>query len=161
MEINFLIDEIDKFRSEEAIANRKTGRKISSTDMWVIEYSDQAVQNFQHIAGNWDKLRNYLRAINAYKTLAKDLQHKKFAAADALFRIASLYQENGEYERAIEAYDNLFENAPESVWKNEAIYQRAVCYRSIGKFEEASKRFKIYKNIVKEIHAEPTLNQTE
>ena len=38
------------------------------------------------------------------------------------------------YERAIEAYDNLFENAPESVWRNEAVYQQAVCFRSIREF---------------------------
>ena len=153
MEINDLMDEIDKFRTKKAIESRKTGRKISPTDMWIMAYSDQAVQNFQQIASNWRKLHNYPRAINAYKTLARDLSHKKFAAADALFRSGELFQQNGDYERAIEAYNALFENAPESVWRHEAVYQRAVCYRSIGEFKAAAEGFKMYKDIIGEPHS--------
>ncbi|MCY3741768.1 MAG: tetratricopeptide repeat protein [Candidatus Poribacteria bacterium] len=148
-EINFLKDEIDKFRNKKAVEEKKKGRKIAPADMWVEEYSDQVVQNFQQIASNWQKLRNYPRAINAYKTLARDLSHKKFAAADALYRTGELFQQNGDYERAIEAYDNLFEFAPESVWRNEAIYQQAVCYRAIGELEAASEGFKLYTSITK------------
>ena len=134
IEISFLMDEIDKFRNKKAVEYQKTGRKITPADMWVMGYSDQVVQNFQQIGGNWEKLRNFPRAINAYKTLSRDLSHKKFASADAMYRTGTLYQQNAEYERAIEAYDNLFENAPESVWRNEAVYQQAVCYRSIREF---------------------------
>ena len=148
-EIKFLVDEIDKFRNKKAVEYRSTGRKITPADMWVMGYSDQVVQNFQQIAGNWEKLRNFPRAINAYKTLARDLSHKKFAAADALYRTGTLYQQNGEYERAIEAYDNLFTNAPESVWRNEAVYQQAVCYRSIREFGAAYEGFKAYMSITK------------
>ena len=150
-ETELLKDEIEKFRNKKA---SKSGRKITPADMWVMGYSDQVVQNFQQIAGNWEKLRNYPRAINAYKTLARDLSHKKFAAADAMFRTASLYQENGAYERAIEAYTNLLETFRESVWQNEAIYQRAVCYRLMGDFEAASEGFKIYKKDIKMMQPE-------
>ncbi|MCG9133506.1 tetratricopeptide repeat protein, partial [Candidatus Poribacteria bacterium] len=149
-EIKFLMDEIDKFRSEKAIKYQKVGRKVPPTDMWVMEYSDQVVQNFQHIAGSWEKLRNYPRAINAYKTLARDLSHKRFAAAAALYRIGAVYQQQGAYERAIEAYDNLLETFRESIWRNEAIYQQAVCYRAIGEFEAAAEGFKRYRNIIKD-----------
>ncbi len=149
IEISFLMDEINKFRNKKAVEYQKTGRKITPADMWVMGYSDQVVQNFQQIGGNWEKLRNFPRAINAYKTLARDLSHKKFAAADAMYRIGTLYQQNGEYERAIEAYDNLFENAPESVWRNEAVYQQAVCYRSIREFGSAYDGFKAYMSITK------------
>ena len=148
-EISFLKDEIDKFRNKKAVEYQKTGRKITPADMWVMGYSDQVVQNFQQIAGNWEKLRNFPRAINAYKTLARDLSHKKFAAADALYRTGTLYQQNAEYERAIEAYNNLFENAPESVWRNEAVYQQAVCYRAIREFGAAYDGFKAYMSITK------------
>ena len=153
-EINELKDEIEKYRNKKAVEDQKAGRKITSTDMWVMVYGDQVVQNFQQIASNWEKLRNYPRAINAYKTLARDLAHKKFAAAAALFRTGELFQQNGDYERAIEAYDTLFENAPESVWRNEAVYQQAVCYRSIGEFEAAYEGFEIYRNIIKTIQPE-------
>ena len=149
VEISFLMDEINKFRNKKAVEYQKTGRKITPADMWVMGYSDQVVQNFQQIGGNWEKLRNFPRAINAYKTLARDLSHKKFASADALYRTGALYQQNGEYERAIEAYDNLFENAPESVWRNEAVYQQAVCYRSIREFGSAYEGFKAYMSITK------------
>ena len=149
IEISFLMDEINKFRNKKAVEYQKTGRKITPADMWVMGYSDQVVQNFQQIGGNWEKLRNFPRAINAYKTLSRDLSHKKFASADAMYRIGALYQQNGEYERAIEAYDNLFENAPESVWRNEAVYQQAVCYRSIREFGAAYEGFKAYMSITK------------
>ena len=148
-DIKLSMDEIDKYRNKKAVEYRKTGRKITPADMWVMGYSDQVVQNFQNIAGNWEKLRNYPRAINAHKTLARDLSHKKFAVADALYRIGSLYQQNGDYERAIEAYDTLFENAPESVWRNECVYQQAVCYRSIREFGAAYEGFKAYMSITK------------
>lgn len=149
VEISFLMDEINKFRNKKAVEYQKTGRKITPADMWVMGYSDQVVQNFQQIGGNWEKLRNFPRAINAYKTLARDLSHKKFASADAMYRTGTLYQQNAEYERAIEAYDNLFENAPESVWRNEAVYQQAVCYRSIREFRAAYDGFKAYMSITK------------
>ena len=148
-EINELKDEIDKYRNKKAVEYQKTGRKITPADMWVMGYSDQVVQNFQQIASNWERLRNYPRAINTYKTLARDLLHKKFAAAHALFRTGELFQQNGDYERAIEAYDALFENAPESVWRNEAIYQQALCYHSIGEFEASYEGFKVYRSIIK------------
>ena len=148
-EISFLKDEINKFRNKKAVQYQKTGRKITPADMWVMGYSDQVVQNFQQIAGNWEKLRNFPRAINAYKTLARDLSHKKFASADALYRTGTLYQQHAEYERAIEAYNNLFDNAPESVWRNEAVYQQAVCYRSIREFGAAYEAFKAYMSITK------------
>ena len=150
-EIKFLMDEIDKFRNKK---HPKSGRKITPADMWMPDYTDQVVQNFQQIASNWEKLRNYPRAINAYKTLARDLSHKKFAATDALFRIGALYQQNSEYERAIKAYDNLLETVPESVWRNEAIYQRAVCYRAIGEFSAAYEGLKIYRNNINMIQPE-------
>ena len=155
-EINELKDEIDKFRTKKAIEHKKNSRKITPVDMWIEAYSDQVVQNFQQIASNWRNLRNYPRAINAYKTLARDLSHKKFAAADALYRTGELFQQNGDYERAIEAYDNLFELAPESTWRNEAVYQQAVCYRAIGELEAAAEAFKVYRSIIgDDVPAEP------
>ena len=62
----------------------------------------------------------------------------------------SSFSKTDEYERAIEAYDNLLETYPDSIWPNEVIYQQAVCYRSIGKLEAASERFKLYRSIIKD-----------
>ncbi len=148
-EIQQLMDEIDKNRNKKAIAYQKTGRKLTGADLWVMGMEDLVVQNFQGVANNWEKLRNYPRAIQAYKTLVRDLSHKKFASADARYRAATLYQQNGEYERAIQAYDDLFENSPESIWRNDAVYQQAVCYRAIREFGEAYEGFKAYMSSTK------------
>ena len=39
--------------------------------------------------------------------------------------------------------------APESTWRNEAVYQQAVCYRSIREFGAAYEGFKAYMSITK------------
>ena len=81
--------------------------------------------------------------------LIRDLSHKKFAVANALYQVGSLYQQNGQYERAIQAYDDLLENAPQSTWLNESVYQQAVCYRAIREFGSAYKGFKTYMSLSK------------
>ena len=101
------------------------------------------------VARNWKDLRNYPNAIETYKVIISDLSHKKFAVADAYFQIGALYQQNGQYERAINAYEDLFDNAAESTWRNEAVYQQSVCYRSIREFDSAYKGFKTYVSLTK------------
>ena len=68
--------------------------------------------------------------------------------------LESFFQQNGDYERAIETYNALLENARESVWQNEAIYQRAVCYRAIREFEAAAEGLKVYRGHYKGIFPE-------
>ncbi len=148
-EIKQYMDEIDANRNKKAVEYQKTGRKLTGADLWVMGQEDLVVQNFQGVAANWEKLRNYPRAVQAYRILARDLSHKKFAAADARYRAATLYQQNGQYERAIQAYEDLFENSPESVWRNEAVYQQAVCYRAIREFGAAYEGFKAYMSSTK------------
>ena len=148
-DIKQLMDEIEQNRSKKAVEYEKSGRKITPADRWRMGMADLVVQSFQQVASNWEKLRNYPRAIEAYETLATEVSHKKFAAADALYRAGTLYQQNGEYERAIRAYDSLFENAPESTWRNEAVYQQAICYRAIREFGSAYEGFKAYMSITK------------
>lgn len=148
-DIKQLMDEIEQNRSKKAVEYEKSGRKITPADRWRMGMADLVVQSFQQVASNWEKLRNYPMAIQAYEKLAADVSHKKFAAADALYRAGTLYQQNGEYERAIRAYDSLFESAPESTWRNEAVYQQSVCYRAIREFGSAYEGFKAYMSITK------------
>ena len=148
-EIKQLMDEIDQNRSKKAVEYEQSGRKITPADRWRMGMADLVVQSFQQVASNWEKLRNYPMAVQAYEKLAEDVSHKKFAAADALYRAGTLYQQNGEYERAIRAYNRLFESAPESTWRNEAVYQQAVCYRAIREFGSAYEGFKAYMSITK------------
>ena len=72
---------------------------------------------------------------------------EKFVVADSLYQIGLLYQDSGDYERAIEAYDNLFKKAPESGRRDEAIYRQAVCYEAIRDFNDAYEGYKTYMSL--------------
>ncbi len=148
-EIKQLQDEIMQNRSKKAKEFEKLGRYVLPSEKWLMAKTDLVVQNFQQIARNWKDLRNYPNAIETYKVLIRDLSHKKFAVADALFQIGDLYQQSAQYERAIDAYGDLFDDAPESTWRNEAVYQQSVCFRSIREFGNAYEGFKTYVSLTK------------
>ena len=65
------------------------------SDRWLQGKTELIVQNFQQIASNWrsETLRNYPNAIETYKVLIREISHKKFAVADALFQVGSLTNE--------------------------------------------------------------------
>ena len=149
-QIRFDQDHIRKYTSSMAIKFMGTGRKLLPSEIYVMGYEDQMVQDHQQIARNWKKLENYPYAIVAYRSLAETLYTKKFATADALYQIARLYQQGGEYQLAIEAFDYFFENAPESTWRDEGVYQQAVCYRAIREFSKALSMFKAYMSLGKD-----------
>ena len=141
------MEAIDSYKNKKAFDYLATGRYVASTELWKGGYSDHAVQGYQDLAKGWEKMRNYTYAIAAYDKLVEYLSHRKFAVADALFQTGVLYQKNGELERAIDAYDRLFEKAPESTWRAEAVYNQAVCYQSIREFNEAYEGFKAYMSL--------------
>ena len=138
---------IESYKNKKAFDYRDTGRYVPSTELWKMGYSDHAVQAYQEVARGWEKMRNYTFAIAAYDKLVEYISHRKFAVADALFQTGVLYQKNGELERAIDAYHRLFEKAPESTWRAEAVYNQAVCYQSIREFNEAYRGFKAYMSL--------------
>ena len=142
--------DIKKYTNQKALAYLKAGRKVLPSDLYVAGYADRIAQNFQNIGSGWVKLRNYPAAIVAYRTLAENLSYKKFHAADALFRIGDLYQKDGQYQRAIAAFQDMLDKAPESTWRDEAVYQQAVCFRAVREFEEAYRGFKAYMSLDKE-----------
>ena len=143
-------DDIQKYTSKKAIEYEKAGRDILPSDRYVAGYAERIAQNFQNIGSGWVQMRNYPFAIAAYRKLAENLSYKKFHAADALFRIGDLYQKDGQYQRAIASYQDMLDKAPESTWRDEAVYQQAVCYRAIREFEEAYRGFKAYMSLDKE-----------
>ena len=151
-ELKDLMDEIALYEQKGVTTHIPPRFSIDSDkdkDFLMKVMADLIVQNLQQVASNWEQLRNYPRAIQAYKKLATEMPTKKFAAADAFYRAGTLYQQNGRYERAIRAYNSLFDTAPESTWRNEAVYQQAVCYRAIREFGSAYELFKAYMNITK------------
>ena len=72
-------------------------------------------------------------------------------AADARYQIGRLYQLNGQLDQAIDAYQELFDNNPESIWRAEGIYQQAACYREVRKFTKAYEGFKAYMNLGRDV----------
>ena len=142
--------DIKKYTNQKALDYINAGRKVLPSDLYVAGYADRIAQNFQNIGSGWVKMRNYPAAIAAYRKLAENLSYKKFHAADALFRIGDLYQKDGQYQRAILAFEDMLEKAPESTWRDEAVYQQAVCFRAVREFAEAYDGFKAYMSIDKE-----------
>ncbi len=140
-EIKNLQDEIHGNKSVKAKQFEEMGKYVLPADL--------IIQNYQQIARNWEKLRNYPNAIETNKVLIADFSHKKFVVADALYKVGTLYQQNGQYERAIQAYEDLLQIAPESIWWNEAAYQQAICYRAIREFRLAHKGVETYISLTK------------
>jgi len=149
-EINQDIEDIKKNRSEMAIEYIKAGRKLRQGSVFG-PYAEQVGQTYINIARNWEqKMRNFPNAVKAYEELVQQLPMEKFLVADALYQIGRLYQQDGQYEKAIKAYDKLFEDAPESTWRDKSVYNQAVCYEAIREFTEAYRAYKAYMGFGKE-----------
>ena len=142
--------DIKKYTNQKALDYINAGRDVLPSDLYVAGYAERIAQNFQNIGSGWVKMRNYPAAIAAYRKLAENLSYKKFHAADALFRIGDLYQKDGQYQRAIASFQDMLDKAPESTWRDEAVYQLAVCYRAVREFKEAYRGFKAYMSLDKE-----------
>jgi len=149
-EINQDIEEIKKNRSDMAIQYRKQGRKLRQSEVYG-PYAEQVGQTYINIARNWEqRMRNFPNAIKAYEELVQELPMSKFLVADALYQIGRLYRESGQYEKAIKAYNRLFDDAPESTWRNKGVYDQAICYEAIREFTEAYRAYKAYMSFGRE-----------
>ena len=138
--------EIKRYRRKKAMGYETT-RQVLPNERYGGRYVDIVVQCFQYIGRRWEELRNFPNAIVAYRTLVDQHSYKKFAAADARYQIGRIYQLNGQLDQAIEAYQDLFDNNPDSEWRSEGIYQQAVCYRDIWEFTKAYLGFRAYMNL--------------
>ena len=143
--------EIQRYESKKATDNISTERRIVPSDRYCIYYVDIVVKCLQFIGRRWEDLRNYPSAIVAYRTLVDERPHKESVAADARYQIGRLYQLNGQLDQAIESYQDLFDNNPESMWCAEGIYQQAVCYRGIRETTKAIEGFKAYINLGRDV----------
>jgi tetratricopeptide (TPR) repeat protein len=145
-EIKYEQDYILKYRREKAVEFKKAGRYVDQSQVYSV-FGEQVAQAYINIARNWLSLRNYPYAVKAYKELVEELPMEKFVVADSLYQIGVLYQDSGDYERAVEAYDSLFKRAPESVRRDESVYRQAVCYEAIREFTSAYEGYKTYMSL--------------
>ena len=137
------MDDVDKYTSKTAIEYEKADRRVDQGEKYGV-FADRVAQDYTNIAKGWIDLRNYPNAIATYKELAQELPMVKGEAAMARYRVGELYQQNGQYQEAIMAYDELFNKSPESSLRNRAIYNQAVSYQAIHEFEKAYEGFKTY-----------------
>jgi tetratricopeptide (TPR) repeat protein len=145
-EIKHEQDYVLKYRREKAAEFKKSGRYVDQLSMYGV-FAEQVAQAYINIARGWLSLKNYPFAIKAYEELVEELTMEKFVVADSLFQIATLYQDAGDYEKAIQAYENLFDKAPESGRRDEGIYKQAVCYEAIREFTAAYEQYKTYMSL--------------
>jgi tetratricopeptide (TPR) repeat protein len=145
-EIKLEQDYILKYRREKAVEYKKAGRYVDQSEVYSV-FGEQVAQAYINIARSWLSLKNYPFAVKAYRELVEELPMEKFVVADSLFQIGKLYQDSGDYEKAIEAYENLFDKAPESGRRDEAIYRQAVCYEAIREFTASYEGYKTYMSL--------------
>ncbi len=145
------MDYIAKYRRETAMEYEKLKRYVSQFEKYSV-YAEQIAQTYRSIARAWenDPLRNYPNAIKTYQELADELPQEKSAVAEALFKVGELSQVDGQYERALRAYEELFERSPESSWRDKAVYNQARCYEAIREFTKAYNRYKDYMSLGKD-----------
>jgi len=134
---------VHKYTSKKALDYEEHGRYVTQADKYSV-FADQIAQDYTNIAKSWLDLKNYPYAIATYKELAKELSMKKFESAEARYQVGKLYQDNGQYQEAIKAYDELFDKSPGSTRRSLATYNQAICYQAIGNFEKAYEGFKTY-----------------
>lgn len=130
-------------RRSKADAFIKSGRTVLPTEIYGV-YGEQVAQYYLNIAQTWatDPLRNLPAAIKNYRLLVDELWSEMFVASDGMFQIGVLYQDNGEYNKAISAYGELFDRFPQSFLRGRAVYNRAVCYETIREFEIAYREYR-------------------
>jgi hypothetical protein len=67
--------------------------------------------------------------------------HSRYAADATFFRASSLVRA-GEIEAALEGYETLIAEYPESIWVKESHYHAGQCLAQLGRPEEAAERFR-------------------
>ena len=147
--------EINRLWNEATMEYRVTHRKMSPNKKYSFRrIIPVVVLNYQAISRRWQCLRNFPSAILAsrnsiitYEAWTGPRLGSTFAIADAHYRIGSLYQLNDQLEQAIDAYQELLDNNPDSGKRSEGVYQQAVCYRRIGEFTKSYEGFKAYMSL--------------
>ena len=136
-------DYIRSVANKKALDYLRSGRDVTPYEIFGAA-SDQAAQSYLRIARTWEKspLVNRIYAVKNYQSITQYLWTEAFVAGDAAFQIGRLYQDNGDYLKALDAYERMLKDFSTSIWHNQAIYNRAVCYETIREFELAYREYK-------------------
>lgn len=106
---------------------------------------DLVGQAFLAIGTKWRLLKNYPRAIKAYRITIERLPTNIGVASKARYTIVEIYQlDQGRYVEAIEAYQEYIYMHPESFRHEAAVHNLAVCYETLEMYDEAYEKYKEY-----------------
>lgn len=156
-EVKKLLIETNKIRSEinEHIAfisqsqKRKIpehGSKTTGYEIYGVK-EDQVAQSFLAVGKKWRDLKNYPKAIEAYRILIERLSLRVREVAQARFGIAEIYQYDlGRYFEAVDAYEDYIKYHPTDFRREEAVYNLAICYESLRDYESAYNYYKAYRD---------------
>ena len=147
--------EIDRFWNEETMEYKVQERRIMPNNRYSFSrLIPIVVLRYQAISRRWECLRNFPSAILAsrnsiiaYEAWTGQRLRSTVTITDSHYQIGRLYQLNGQLEQAIEAYQELLDNHPDSGRRSEGIYQQAVCYREIREFTKSYEGFKAYMSL--------------
>jgi len=155
-EVQDMLTETNKIRTEildhMAFIKQSQKRKIpeigkvSGYEIYGVK-QDQVAQSFLAIGQKWRKLKDYPKAIEAYRILIQRLPLMLRQAAHARFAIAEIYQlDLSRFYEAVDAYEEYIKYHPTDYRRNEAIYSIASCYETLRDYEMAYEHYKIYRD---------------
>ena len=116
----------------EEILQQRGDTKLASEAQW-------------RIANLRDKVLNQpMLAIEAYQKVVGNYHGVSLFAAEALFQIGRIHQEQGRYDSAIQAFEQLSEGHPD-FWKMHAVfYWSGVCYENLRDYRRAIDAFRTF-----------------
>jgi tetratricopeptide (TPR) repeat protein len=139
------IAEHQAFIKESQKTRITKGRKITSYDIYGVR-AEQVAHSFVAVGKKWRELKNYPRALEAYRLCVERLPLKLVQAAESRFGIAEIYQDQGRYFEAIDAYEEYIKFHPTDYRRGKAIYNMAICYEALRDFEKAYERYVTYRD---------------
>lgn len=121
------------------------GRKITGYDIYGAR-DDQVAQEFVAVGKKWTMLKNYPKALEAYRMTIDRLPMKLQQAADSRYAIGEIYQTLGRYYEAIDGYEEYIKYHPTDFKRATAIYNMAIGYEALRDYEEAYEQYRTYRD---------------
>lgn len=116
----------------EEILQQPMNTKLASEAQWRIGNLRDKVLNQPDLA------------IESYQKVVDNFGHVSLFAAEALFQIGRIHQQQGQYAVAVQAFEQLPQKHPE-FWKMHAVfYWSGICYEEMRDYREAIDAFKTF-----------------
>lgn len=158
--LNILASTYQQFDKQKAIALMKQAEFISNSNK---SEGPSSLSNRTLSAENYIRLeRNYAKGAAIYEEVLKEGkgawgEHSEGQYWSSMGRLASLYVEMGEYDKALKLYDQIKESIPENqLWLN-WIVPVANILTKLGEYERAEN---LLKPLLEEVTTESAMSQS-